>query len=73
MEQLTKLQCMLIGYFKQLQLDEAAILFIMLTLETESSQGAMVLYLRDNKNPTQEDLMQVAIDFRELSEEMGLE
>ena len=54
-------------------MDEAAILFIMLTLETESSQGAMVLYLRDNKNPTQEELMQAAVDFRELSEEMGLE
>lgn len=73
MEDLTELQAMLIGYFKHLKLDEAAILFIMLAPESESAQGAMVLYLRDHKKPTQEELMQAAVDFKELSEEMGLE
>ena len=73
MNNLTEVQKLLIGYFKSLNLDEAAILFIILTLESKSSQGAMALYLKDYKNPTQEELMQVAVDLREIGEELGLD
>lgn len=70
---LTKLQVLLTVYLKHLNLDEAAILFIMLALSSEASQEAMVLYLREHKNPTQEELMEVAAEFHELSAEMGFE
>ena len=73
MQELDEIQSLLIGYFKYLKLDEAAIMFIMLTLKSEATQGAMLLYLRDNPNPTQEELMQAAVDFLEISEELGLE
>ena len=72
MSQLTELQNLLIGYFKHLKLDEAAILFIMLTLKSEPAQEAMVLYLRDNQNLTQENLMQTAVELQETSEELSL-
>ena len=72
MEKLTKLQTSLVIYFKHLGLDEAAIIFIILTLENESAQEAMVLYLREHKAPTQEDLMEVAVELQEISEELDL-
>lgn len=72
MKELTELQSMLTKYFKSLGLDKAAILFIMLALQSESAQEAMVLYLRDHKNPTQEELMEVAVELQELSEELGI-
>ena len=72
MAQLTELQSLLIGYFKYLNLDEAAILFIILALKSESAQEAMILYLREHRNPTQEELMSVAVEFQEVSEELGL-
>lgn len=72
MKELTELQSMLTKYFKSLGLDKEAILFIMLALQSESAQEAMVLYLRDHKNPTQEELMEVAVELQELSEELGI-
>lgn len=72
MKDLTELQSMLTRYFKSLGLDKAAILFIMLALQSEAAQGAMVLYLKDHKNPTQEELMKLAVELQELSEELGI-
>ena len=72
MENITKLQTLLTRYLKCLELDEAAILFIMLALKSEAAQEAMVLYLREHRNPTQEELMEAAVELQELSEEMGL-
>ena len=72
MKELTELQSMLTKYFKSLGLDKEAILFIMLALQSESAQEAMVLYLRDHKNPTQEELMEVVVELQELSEELGI-
>jgi len=71
LEELTKLQTLLTRCLKCLKLDDAAILFIMLALKNEDAQGAMALYLRDNPNPTQEELMQVAVELQEMSEELG--
>ena len=73
MEKLTELQKMLIAYFKHLKLDDAAILFISLAMKNESAQEAMILYLREHQNPTQEAVMEVAVEFQETSEELGLE
>ena len=70
MENITKLQKQLTLYLKHLKLDNAAILFIMLTLKNEDAQEALVLYLREHQKATQEELMQVAVDLQETSEEM---
>ena len=69
----TELQKLLMRYLKHIQLDKAAILFIMLALKSEASQDAMVLYLRDNPMPTQEELMEAAVELQTLSEQMGLQ
>lgn len=73
MANITKLQKLLTQYFKHIELDEAAILFIMLALKSVSAQEAMVLYLRDNPMPTQEELMEAAVELQTLSEQMGLQ
>ena len=72
MSELTELQSKLTKCFKSLGLDKVAILFIMLALQNESAQGAMVYYLRDHENPTQEELIAVAVELQELGEELGI-
>ena len=74
MENLTELQMLLTKALKAMNLDAAAILFIMLALKNESAQGAMLLFIKDNyKTATQDEFMQAAVDYQEIAEEMGLE
>ena len=70
MAKLTEFQTLLVGCLNGLKLDKAAILFIMLTLKSEDAQGAFALYLRDNPEATQEELMEVADEMQRMAEEM---
>ena len=72
MNQLTEFQKLLVRLLKGLKVDKAAILFIILALESDSAQGAMALFIKDNPQATHEELMQAAVDYQQIAEELNL-